>query len=128
MIHTHTHTHAHTHTQSVIDCNVFPMLIEIMNSAAEYKTRKEAAWAILNATSGGTAQQIRSAPCNYCGITQVTDHNAYSPSVHESLHANVNVDSSFCFSLFAPHQCCVVVPGGQLAATANCQQLITLSS
>ena len=59
---THTYTHTHTHTrimQSVIDANLFPVLIEIMNSAAEYKTRKEAVWAILNATSGGTQQQIR---------------------------------------------------------------------
>ena len=36
------------------------MLNELLSSGAEYKTRKEAAWAILNATSGGTHQQIRS--------------------------------------------------------------------
>ena len=47
------------HLQAVIDCNVFPLLIDIMNSGAVFKTRKEAAWAILNATSGGTNQQIR---------------------------------------------------------------------
>lgn len=34
------------------------MLIEIL-SKAEFKTRKEAAWAITNATSGGTPDQIR---------------------------------------------------------------------
>lgn len=34
------------------------MLIEILGKA-EFKTRKEAAWAITNATSGGTPDQIR---------------------------------------------------------------------
>jgi importin subunit alpha-2 len=42
----------------VIDANIFPVLIEIQ-SKAEFKTRKEAAWAITNATSGGTAEQVR---------------------------------------------------------------------
>ena len=41
----------------VIDANIFPVLIEILRTA-EFKTRKEAAWAITNATSGGTHQQI----------------------------------------------------------------------
>ncbi len=44
--------------QAVIDANVFPVLIEILGQA-EFKTRKEAAWAITNATSGGTPDQIR---------------------------------------------------------------------
>lgn len=44
--------------QAVIDANIFPVLIEILGKA-EFKTRKEAAWAITNATSGGTAEQIR---------------------------------------------------------------------
>ena len=44
--------------QAVIDCNIFPVLIEILGKA-EFKTRKEAAWAITNATSGGTPAQIR---------------------------------------------------------------------
>lgn len=44
--------------QSVIDANIFPVLIEILGKA-EFKTRKEAAWAITNATSGGTPDQIR---------------------------------------------------------------------
>ena len=34
------------------------MLIEILQKS-EFKTRKEAAWAITNATSGGTPDQIR---------------------------------------------------------------------
>lgn len=44
--------------QAVIDANIFPALIEILRQA-EFKTRKEAAWAITNATSGGTHAQIR---------------------------------------------------------------------
>lgn len=44
--------------QSVIDANIFPALIEILGTA-EFKTRKEAAWAITNCTSGGTPEQIR---------------------------------------------------------------------
>ena len=42
----------------MIDANIIPMLVEIL-SKAEFKTRKEAAWAITNATSGGTAEQIK---------------------------------------------------------------------
>ena len=49
--------------QAVIDANIFPVLIDIQ-SKAEFKTRKEAAWAITNASSGGTAEQIRYA--TYC--------------------------------------------------------------
>lgn len=44
--------------QSVIDANIFPVLIDILQKA-EFRTRKEAAWAITNATSGGTPAQIR---------------------------------------------------------------------
>lgn len=44
--------------QNVIDANIFPVLIEILQKA-EFRTRKEAAWAITNATSGGTPAQIR---------------------------------------------------------------------
>lgn len=45
--------------QTVIDANIFPVLIDILQKA-EFRTRKEAAWAITNATSGGTPEQIRS--------------------------------------------------------------------
>ncbi|XP_059226984.1 importin subunit alpha-5 isoform X2 [Stomoxys calcitrans] len=45
--------------QAVIDANIFPILINIMLQTADFKTRKEAAWAITNATSSGTAEQIR---------------------------------------------------------------------
>jgi len=44
--------------QAVIDANIIPALIDIMGRA-EFKTRKEAAWAITNAVSGGSAEQIR---------------------------------------------------------------------
>ncbi|KAM8999616.1 LOW QUALITY PROTEIN: importin subunit alpha-7-like [Sarcophilus harrisii] len=44
--------------QAVIDANIFPVLIEILQKA-EFRTRKEAAWAITNATSGGIPEQIR---------------------------------------------------------------------
>lgn len=44
--------------QAVIDANIFPVLITIMQSA-DFKTKKESAWAIANATSSGTAEQIR---------------------------------------------------------------------
>lgn len=45
-------------SQTVIDANIFPVLIDILQKA-EFRTRKEAAWAITNATSGGTPPQIR---------------------------------------------------------------------
>lgn len=44
--------------QAVIDANIFPTLMTIMQ-VADFKTKKEAAWAITNATSSGTAEQIR---------------------------------------------------------------------
>lgn len=42
----------------VIDAGLLPPLITILQ-VAEFRTRKEAAWAITNATSGGSAEQIR---------------------------------------------------------------------
>lgn len=42
----------------MFDANIFPKLIEIL-SKGENKTRKEAAWAVVNATSSGTPEQIR---------------------------------------------------------------------
>eukprot|EP00967_Tisochrysis_lutea_P121942 scaffold201384_cov18-Tisochrysis_lutea.AAC.1 len=44
--------------QAVIDANLFPPLINML-SVAEFDIKKEAAWAISNATSGGSAEQIR---------------------------------------------------------------------
>lgn len=46
------------HVQAVIDANIFPVLIDILGRA-DFKTRKEAAWAITNATSGGSPEQIK---------------------------------------------------------------------
>lgn len=51
--------------QTVIDANIFPVLIEILQKA-EFRTRKEAAWAITNATSGGTPEQIRCTVGFFC--------------------------------------------------------------
>lgn len=44
--------------QAVIDANIFPSLINILKHG-DHKTRKEAAWAVTNATSGGTPNQIK---------------------------------------------------------------------
>ena len=43
--------------QAVIDAGIVPPLINLLNSA-EFDIKKEAAWAISNATSGGTSEQI----------------------------------------------------------------------
>ena len=45
-------------TKAVFDANIFPKLIEIL-AKGENKTKKEAAWAVVNATSSGTPDQIR---------------------------------------------------------------------
>lgn len=44
--------------QAVIDAALIPPLITLL-STAEFDIKKEAAWAISNATSGGSADQIR---------------------------------------------------------------------
>ena len=41
----------------MIESNVIPPLINLLNST-EFDIKKEAAWAISNATSGGTPDQI----------------------------------------------------------------------
>ena len=43
--------------KSVIEANLIPPLVNLLNSA-EFDIKKEAAWAISNATSGGTSEQI----------------------------------------------------------------------
>lgn len=43
--------------KAVIDANVIPPLINLLTNA-EFDIKKEAAWAISNATSGGTPEQI----------------------------------------------------------------------
>ncbi len=45
--------------QAVIDGNIVPPLVQLL-ATAEFDIKKEAAWAISNATSGGTHQQIKS--------------------------------------------------------------------
>ena len=44
--------------QVLLDSAVLPILLDIMNTA-EFKTKKEAVWAVCNAISGGTPDQIR---------------------------------------------------------------------
>jgi importin subunit alpha-6/7 len=44
--------------QNVIENNIIPPLIQLLVNA-EFDIRKEAAWAISNATSGGNEQQIK---------------------------------------------------------------------
>ena len=44
--------------QAVIDAQIIPALVEVIWTA-EFRTRKEAVWAITNATTGGTAEQTR---------------------------------------------------------------------
>ena len=44
--------------QTLLDSGILPILLDIMNTA-EFKTRKEAVWAVCNAISGGTPEQIR---------------------------------------------------------------------
>ena len=44
--------------QAVIENNIIPPLIQLLSNA-EFDIRKEAAWAISNATSGGNEQQIQ---------------------------------------------------------------------
>ena len=43
--------------QALLDSAVLPILLDIMNTA-EFKIRKEAVWAVCNAISGGTPEQI----------------------------------------------------------------------
>ena len=44
--------------QSIINAHLIPPLIQLL-STAEFEVRKEAAWAISNATSGGSPEQIK---------------------------------------------------------------------
>ena len=44
--------------QTLLDSGILPILLDIMNTA-EFKTRKEAVWAVCNAISGGTPEQVR---------------------------------------------------------------------
>jgi importin subunit alpha-1 len=44
--------------QAVIDANIIPPLVQLL-ATAEFDIKKEAAWAISNATSGGTHDQIK---------------------------------------------------------------------
>ena len=45
--------------QEVLDGGVVPVLLEVLKSA-DFDTKREAAWAISNAVSGGTDAQVDS--------------------------------------------------------------------
>lgn len=44
--------------QAVIEANIMGPLVQLLQNA-EFDVKKEAAWAISNATSGGTHDQIK---------------------------------------------------------------------
>lgn len=44
--------------QSVIEANIIGPLVQLLQNA-EFDIKKEAAWALSNATSGGTHEQIK---------------------------------------------------------------------
>ncbi len=44
--------------QTVIEAAIIPPLVQLLQNA-EFEIKKEAAWAISNATSGGTHEQIK---------------------------------------------------------------------
>ena len=44
--------------QAVLDAGILPPLVHLL-ATAEFDIKKEAAWALSNATSGGTADQIK---------------------------------------------------------------------
>ncbi|KAH9313009.1 hypothetical protein KI387_028044, partial [Taxus chinensis] len=45
------------HIQAVVDANIIPFLVQLLQTA-EFDIKKEAAWAISNATSSGSPEQI----------------------------------------------------------------------
>lgn len=50
--------HSAASVQAVIEAEIIPPLVHLL-ATAEFDIKKEAAWAISNATSGGTQQQIQ---------------------------------------------------------------------
>jgi len=46
------------HSQAVIESNIIAPLVYLLQNA-EFEIKKEAAWAISNATSGGSHEQIQ---------------------------------------------------------------------
>ena len=55
--------------QSVIDTNIIPPLLQLLQTA-EFDIKKEAAWAISNVTSAGTHDQIKYVFNEYIRSTQ----------------------------------------------------------
>lgn len=48
----------HTHIQSVLDSALIPPLLRVLEEG-DWKSKREATWAVANATSGGTTKQIQ---------------------------------------------------------------------
>lgn len=67
-------------TQAVIEANIILPLVHLLQHA-EFDIKKEAAWAVSNATSGGTHEQIQYVFLLFCFILP------------------------FCFSFFSLHIC-----------------------
>ena len=83
--------------QQVIDANLFPPVIHLL-SHAEFTIRKEAAWAISNATNSGTPEQVEylvSCGCipPLCEILTVSDNKIVQVALEgleNILHASTN--------------------------------------
>jgi len=93
----------------VIDANIIPVLIDIMGKA-EFKTRKEAAWAIANAASGGSKEQIQflvNQGCipPLCNLLTVIDnrivHVALNGLEHILKAGQLDALSSDCINVYA---------------------------
>lgn len=61
--------------QAVIDANIIPPLVALLASA-EFDIKKEAAWAVSNATSGGTAEQIKYCTHSFCSVSRLNNNIA----------------------------------------------------
>lgn len=80
--------------QEVIDQNVFPSLLEILKTG-EYDTKKEAAWAVSNAVSGGSEAQVdflvgMGCVAPLCDLLEFTDEKIVLVAL-EALHRILHI-------------------------------------
>lgn len=61
----------------VLDAELIPPLIRVLMTG-DFKTKKEAAWAVSNLTVGGSAAQV-------CVCASFVDHSFYSASLTQFL-------------------------------------------